>query len=246
MSSTESTSPAPFVPLARVADPGAARALLQHPLRARILALGAEACSPTAMSRQLGEPRQKVHYHVLALAKAGFLEAAETARCGNMTEQRWRATARAWSLAPELIGELGAHALPLDPADSISVHALLGRTARLQHEVGRAADEAAAQDKRLATLSLASELRFESATQRSAFTEALRDAITELVAKHASPVERDDGSPAPGRPYRLVLGCHPVPPGCLDAERARSTDTDTNDPDTSDSPLPLPPRTPKP
>lgn len=241
MSSAESTRPPA---LARVTDPDAARSLLQHPLRARILALGAEPRSPTAMARQLDETRQKVHYHVLALAKAGFLEAAETARCGNMTEQRWRATARAWSLAPELLGELGAHALPLDPADSLSAHALLVRSARLQHELGRAVDEAAAQSKRLATLSLTSELRFESAAQRSAFTEALRDAITEVVAKHASPVERDDGSPAPGRPYRLVLGCHPVPPGCLDAERAQGAAGDSTE--TTSSPSHSSPTTPKP
>jgi len=241
MTPAEATRPAP---LAAVRDAGAARALLQHPLRPRILALGAAAArSPTDMARELGEARQKVHYHVGALARAGFLEPAGKRKKRNMTEQRWRATARAYVLAPELLGELGAHALA--PGDAASASALMARASRLQHEVGLAMSAASAQGKRLPSLSLSTELRFTSAAQRAAFTTALEDAVTRVVAEHASPAETSDGGAAPGRPYRLVFGCHPIPPGCLDAERAaaRAAAPSAHDPATRDHtpPPPAPP-----
>jgi len=34
----------------------------------------------------------------------------------------------------------------------------------------------------------------------------------DLIGRFASPAERDDGRAGAGRPYRLVLGCYPVPP----------------------------------
>jgi len=221
----ETTSPAPLEP---IRDAAAARVLLQHPLRARVLALGAaEARSPADMARELGESRQKVHFHVTKLADAGLLERAGTARKRNMTEQRWRATARSYVLAPELLGGVGAHALPVE--DAASAATLMARAARLQHEVGIAMSEAGAAGKRLPSLSLSSELRFTSAAQRAAFTEALQDAVTRIVAEHTSPAETPDGAAAKGRPYRLVLGCHPIPPGQTDAERAAARRTTESD-----------------
>lgn len=221
----DSTSPAP---LEAIRDTAAARVLLQHPLRARVLALGAaEARSPADMARELGESRQKVHFHVIKLGEAGLLERAGTARKRNMTEQRWRATARSYVLAPELLGGAGAHDLPVE--DAASATTLMARAARLQHEVGIAMGEAGAAGERLASLSLSSEFRFRSAAQRAAFTEALEDAITRVVAEHTSPAETPDGAPAKGRPYRLVLGCHPIPPGRTDAERAAAARTQESD-----------------
>jgi hypothetical protein len=53
-------------------------------------------------------------------------------------------------------------------------------------------------------------LRFESAEQRTAFAAALQRAVMHTIGRHASPARRPDGSPGPGRLYRLVLGCYPI------------------------------------
>jgi hypothetical protein len=78
--------------------------------------------------------------------------------------------------------------------------------------LGRASREAAQQQKRLSTFSIGAELRFESAEQRARFALELQRAVLEVVARHASPFTRPDGSAGAGRPYRFVAGCYPIPP----------------------------------
>jgi len=127
-----------------------------------------------------------------------------------MIERRYRTTAQGYILSPELLGRLGL-SLP-QAEDAFSAAYLLGFLALAQSELGRASREAAEQGKRLTTLSLTSELRFESAEQRSRFADKLRTVVIETIGRYASPFHLDDGSPGNGRPYRLVLGCYSIPP----------------------------------
>ena len=207
-----------------VADAARAGALL-HPTRA------AEPTSATEIGEQIGLTRQKVNYHLQELARAGFLKRAGQRKRRNMTEQRWVATARSYVLTPEVVGPLG----PLgDDArrrrieDKLSAAYLIGLGARLLSELGQAMREAAGLGKRLSTLSIDAELRFESAEQRARFTAALQEAVGRVVAEHPSPAETPDGTPAPGRPYRLALGCYPIPPRAEEradeAERPKTGD----------------------
>lgn len=114
------------------------------------------------------------------------------------------------AVVPELLGRLGVPQAQAE--DAFSAGYLLGLLSLGQLEVGRANREATAQSKRLATLSMNSELRFESAEQRARFTAELQRGIVELTARHASPFTREDGIAGAGRPYRLILGCYPIPP----------------------------------
>lgn len=181
-----------------------------HPLRQRILrAMEGEPASAAAVARRLDVPRQKVGYHVNELARGGFLEEADERRRGNLIERRYRVTARGWVLAPEVLGPAAPDRPSL--ADAVSASRLLALSARLQSELGRVLQGAAEEEKRVSTLSMDTELRFESAEQRAAFADALEEAVLDVVARHASPYDRSDGSPAPGRPYRLVVACHPIP-----------------------------------
>jgi DNA-binding transcriptional ArsR family regulator len=192
-----------------VAEVPRAAALL-HPLRLRILHELREPDSAAGLARRFRLPRQKINYHVRALARAHFLERAGQRRRRNMIERRYRTTAQGYILSPELLGRLG---VPREQAeDAFSAAHLLGLLSLGQAELGRARREASAQDKRLATLSMNTELRFESAEQRARFTADLQQAVVEVTARHASPFTRGDGVPAPGRPYRLILGCYPIPP----------------------------------
>jgi hypothetical protein len=130
-----------------------------------------------------------------------------------MIEQRYVATARSYVLSPDVIGAAGVSAGPAErkptPEDEFSAAHLMALTARTQSELGRVMAGAVAEQKRVPTLSIDAELRFESAEQRARFAEALREAVLDVVARHATPASKTE-SPR-GRRYRLLVGCHPVP-----------------------------------
>jgi DNA-binding transcriptional ArsR family regulator len=193
-------------------------AAILHPLRRRILESLAEPDSAAGLARRLHLPRQRLNYHVRELARAGLLRRAGRRRKRNMIEQCYVATARGYVLSPELLGRLGAD--PRRVEDTFSAAYLIALAAQLQAELGRASREAASQGKRLTTLSMNSEFRFESAGQRAAFARALQAAVVDVIGRLASPAQRADGSAGAGRPYRLVLGCYPVPPRETSAESA--------------------------
>ena len=192
-----------------IRDDARAAALL-NPLRRRILEALREPDSAAGLARRLRLPRQKVNYHVRELARERFLERAGRRRRRNMTEQRYVARARGYVLSPELLGHLQADRSSIE--DVFSASYLLAVSAQVQSELGRARAEAEAQGKRLATLSLVSELRFETAEQRAEFAKELQRAIAGLIARHSSPYRAADGTAGRGRPFRFVAGCYPIPP----------------------------------
>jgi len=182
-----------------------------HPLRLEILRLAREPVSASELSPRLGLSRQRVNYHVRLLARGGFLRRAGRRRRRNMIEQRYVASARAFLLSPELLGAVGADWRRVE--DAASAGYLLALTCQMESDVIRVWREAEVSGKRVATLSLKSQFRFESAEQQERFTRALQDAVVRVVTDHTSPNLRPDGRQAPGRPYRLVLGCYPYLPG---------------------------------
>lgn len=188
--------------IAAVGDRRQAAVLLAHPLRPRIVALAAEPASASELAARLGLPRQRVNYHVRQLAKARFLRRAGQVRKRNLIEQRYVATARAYVLAPEVLGPLAADRASAE--DAFSAARLVALAAEAQADVSHAVAAAAGEGKRLATLSMAADIRFESAGQREAFTHALQSAVVDVIARHTSPAS------APARPYRLVVGCYPA------------------------------------
>jgi DNA-binding transcriptional ArsR family regulator len=190
--------------------PAQAAVLLYHPLRMRILEALLQPDSAAGLARRMKLPRQTVNYHVRELAKARLLARAGRRRRRRMYEQRYVATARGYVFSPELLGKLAAD--PALVADRFSAAYLLGLASKLHSELGRAVELSAKANKRLATLSINTELRFTSAEQRATFTEELQRAIVDVVGRRSSPYQKPDGSPAEGRPFRLVLGCYPIPP----------------------------------
>lgn len=181
---------------------------LLHPLRQRLLSLSKEPASASELARRLGLPRQRVNYHVRKLEAAGFLKPAGRARKGNMIEHKYVATARAYVLSPGLLGPVGADWR--DIADTASAGYLLALAEQVRSDVGRAAEEAETDGKRIATLSLKSQFRFDSPGQRSDFANAVRTAVVDVIARHSSPNRLENGRPGKGRPFRLVLACYPV------------------------------------
>jgi DNA-binding transcriptional ArsR family regulator len=189
-----------------ITDRTLAAEILQ-PLRLEILRLARAPVSASELSLRLGLSRQRVNYHVRLLARGGFLRRAGRRRRRNMIEQRYVASARAFLLSPELLGAVGADWRRIE--DTASAGYLLALGCQMESDVIRVWRETEKTGKGVATLSLKSQFRFESLEQTERFTRALQEAVVRVVTEHTSPNLRPDGSPAAGRPYRLVLGCYP-------------------------------------
>ena len=204
-------SPAPEFGL--LADVSQASALLYHPLRMRILTALLDPDSATGVARRMNLPRQTVNYHVRELARGKLLRKAGRRRRRHLYEQCYVATAQGYIFSPEILGKLAAD--PANVTDRFSAQYLLGLTSKVQSELSTVTEWAAKAGKRLSTFSINTELRFESADQRARFSEDLQKAVIEVVGRHSSPFAKEDGSPAAGRPFRLVLGCYPIPARAL-------------------------------
>jgi hypothetical protein len=72
-------------------------------------------------------------------------------------------------------------------------------------EVGQWLRKSEELDKRLATLSIDTEVRFRSPQDRAAFSHDLTAAVTELVSRY-----HDESAPG-GRRHRLMIGAYPKP-----------------------------------
>lgn len=183
-------------------DPTAATVALE-PTRSRLLAeLGAPASAATLATR-VGLTRQKVNYHLNALEEHGFVRLAEERKWGGLTERLFVASAASYVVSPSALGPVGVD--PHREVDRLSASYLIALGARVVREVGDLVRRAAEAGKRLATLSVDTEVRFRSAADRAAFSAELADAVATLVSKY------HDASAPGGRAHRLVVMAHPLP-----------------------------------
>jgi predicted ArsR family transcriptional regulator len=180
--------------------------VLLKPLRREILALAKEPVSAAGIAAAMGRPRQVVNYHVRELARAGFLRKAGRARKRGLTEQRYVISARAFVLAPDMLGPLDATASEAATTDKASAAYMLMLATRLQKEVSESWRNAEAAGTTLPLLSLDTQFAFASPADRARFAQALTNAITKVVAEHTKPC----GASGDAK-YRLVVGCYPTP-----------------------------------
>lgn len=185
-----------------IEDPAAATVALE-PIRSRLLAELATPASAATLATRVGLTRQKVNYHLNALEAHGLAQLSEERRWGGLRERVLVATATSYVVSPSAMG-----AIAVDPDrenDRMSANYLIALGARVIREVGDLVRRAKAKGKRLATLSMDTEVRFRSPAERAAFSSELRDAIARLVSKY-----HDDSAPG-GRSHRLVIVAHPLP-----------------------------------
>jgi DNA-binding transcriptional ArsR family regulator len=187
-----------------IRSPASAAALLD-PTRQRLLAQLKEPDSATGLARRLKLPRQRINYHLKVLEGAGLVELVEERRKGNCLERVVRATARAFIISPEALGDLGPSAeMAADRLSSAYLIATAGRTIR---ELAILEDKAKREGKRVATLTLEADVRFASAEARARFAEELADAVARIAARF-----HDERAPG-GRRFRLLAAVHPLPAG---------------------------------
>ena len=180
-----------------VQSPEKAEVLLQ-PGRLRLLEQLTEPDTAAGLARRLGVPRQKLNYHLRELEREGFLELVEERRKGNCMERVVRAVAREFLIAPQpTAGERIT-------ADRFSAAYLASTAARMIRELASLCLRARRAQKRVATLTLETEIRFASAESRAAFAEEMTVAIAQLAAKYHN--EKAEG----GRSFRLLSAIYPA------------------------------------
>ncbi len=185
-----------------IRQPEAASAAL-HPARGALLAALADPDSAAGLGRRLGLPRQRLNYHLRALERLGLVECVEERRKGNCTERILRATARSFVIAPQALGDLGP--TPQAASDRLSASYAVAIAARAMQEVSALETAARTAKKRLATLTIDTEIRFATAERRAAFAEELTETIARLAATY------HDDSTHGGRRFRLLTLVHAVP-----------------------------------
>jgi DNA-binding transcriptional ArsR family regulator len=183
-------------------DPAAATVALE-PIRSRLLSELSAPASAATLATRVGLARQKVSYHLNALEAHGLVQLAEERKWGGLTERLLVATAASYVVSPGALGPIAVD--PNREVDRLSASYLIALGARIVREVGALVRRANEAGKRLATLSVDTEIRFRSPTDRAAFTNELTDAIARLVSKY------HDASAPGGRAHRLVVMAHPLP-----------------------------------
>ena len=187
-------------------EPDVAAAVLD-PLRARILGTLAEPGSSTSVAAALDEPRQKVNYHLRALEAHGLVDLVEERPRRGLTERIVVASASSYVVAPSV---LGANAASPARVDRLSARYLIAVAARLIDEVAMLTRRADAAEQRVATLTIDTEIRFASASDRAAFTTELTATVHDLASRF-----HDESSPR-GRWHRLLVAAHPHSKGTGD------------------------------
>ena len=187
--------------VAVVRDSGQGAALLD-PMRVALLERLVEPGSSSSLARDLGLPRQRVNYHLRELEKAGFVELVEERRRGNCVERLVKATARTYLISRDVLGALGS--TPDEQQDRFSASYLMAAAGRLLRDLSEHTAGAAAARKRVATLTLETEIRFASAEERTAFAEELSTAIARIAAKY------HHAGASGGRTCRLIVGAYPA------------------------------------
>ena len=177
-------------------------ATLLKPLRRLVLEHLDAPDSAAGLARRLNIPRQRLNYHLRELEKEGLLECVEERRKGNCTERMLKATARAFVITPEALGALGR--APDGGGDQFSAAYLAAAAGRTIQEIAELEGRARTEGRKLATLTIESEIRFASTASRAAFAEDLADAVARLVAKY------HDDTAAAGRRFRLLTCVHPT------------------------------------
>jgi DNA-binding transcriptional ArsR family regulator len=191
-----------MVDLRVIEDPASASVALD-PVRSRLLSELRTPMSAATLAGRLGLPRQKVNYHLRTLEAHGLVRVDSKKRWGGLTERRLVATASSYVVSPGALGLVAA-----DPArgmDRLSASYLVALAARVVREVGQLLRKSEELNKRLATLSIDTEVRFRSAEDRAAFSSELNAAVAALVSRY-----HDESAPG-GRRHRLIIGAYPTP-----------------------------------
>ena len=187
----------------RVIDDPASASVALDPVRSRLLSELRTPASAATLAGRMGLPRQKVNYHLRTLESHGLVRVESRKRWGGLTERRLVATASSYVVSPVALGPVAPD--PERDMDKLSASYLVALAARVVREIGQLLRKSEELNKRLATLSIDTEVRFRSAQDRAAFSSELTAAVAALVSRY-----HDESAPG-GRRHRLMIGAYPKP-----------------------------------
>jgi len=141
-----------------------------------------------------------VSCYVRDLEKIGFLEFIEERKRGNRLERVLQATAKCYLVSPEALGRLGEP--PAVQPDRFSLLYLLSAAARAIRDLSILSGRAEKAGKKLAPLTLETDIRFANPTDRHAFAEELTATVARLSQKYNS-------GELGGRAFRVLVAAYP-------------------------------------
>lgn len=168
------------------------------PFRQKLMRALAEPRSAASIAGELNVSRQRIGYHMRDLERSGCIELVGEQPVRGLTERLYRARPIAFAAGRP------ADRSRLKAADRFSWRALVELVAIALRDLivlRRRADRAG---KRLATLALDAELRFDSPAERKAWANELVGAVEAVCRRY----EKKPG--AGGRSFRMVLGAYPA------------------------------------
>ncbi|MEV5555253.1 winged helix-turn-helix domain-containing protein [Nonomuraea wenchangensis] len=182
------------------------------PIRRQLLARLREPASAVQLAAELGQPRQRIGYHLKVLEQEELIELVEERRRRGCVERVMRATAKAFLVDPAVLTPAAPTPAAPTPAgvdagftriaDRHAAEHLVEVSAATVRDVTRMAAEADRQGVRLLTFTLEADVRFAEPGDVHRFTDELAEAVSRLAARYDTPG---------GRPYRLTAGGHPAP-----------------------------------
>jgi DNA-binding transcriptional ArsR family regulator len=175
---------------------------LTHPIRVRILEALRDPGSAAAVARSIGQPRQKVNYHLKELEAVGLIEPIGERRVGNFVESLYRAVARTFLISPEVAWGDSRRADTLGRQHSLQTLVLLGE--RLQRDAAVLLDRAAFESEEIASASVVAETHFASEADREAFLAEYLRVTADLLKKYGK---------KEGAAYRVALAAYPETEG---------------------------------
>lgn len=157
---------------------------LAHPLRVQILESLREPASAAEVARRIGQPRQKVNYHLKELERAGLVQRLEERRVGNFVESVYRAVARTFLVSPQVAWAGPRRFETLRSQHSLETLVLLGE--RLQRDAAGLLDRATFEGEEIASASVVAEARFSSEEDREAFLREYVRTTADLLERHGN------------------------------------------------------------
>lgn len=187
-----------------VIDEPTAAVVALDPVRRAVLGVLAHApASATAVADAIGSTRQKVNYHLHALADHGLVVEVDTRHHGGIVERIWAPSAARYAIDPQVLGDVAVR--PESTPDRLSAAYAVALAARVVRDLGGMLRRARGAGRAVPTLSLDADIRFRSPVERAAFADELRDAVLALAGRYHDESARD------GRWYRLTVLAHPRP-----------------------------------
>jgi DNA-binding transcriptional ArsR family regulator len=180
-------------------DDAATLQALAHPLRIRILETLQAPDSAAAVARRLGEPRQKVNYHLKELDRAGLVRRTGERRNGNFVETLYESVARTLLISPRLAWSDPRRFEALRA--QLSLERLVNLGEHVQRDAALLLDRAAFDGEEIPSASVEADVHFATEEDRAAFLDAYVEALRELCDRFGA---------GTGEPFRVVMAAFPA------------------------------------